>query len=431
MRAHRTAIAATAAASAAAVLLLGGALRESGSAKARSVTATRTVPLASATERQVRALQSRVRARPGDAQALAQLALAYEQRARETADPAYLAKADGVVRRSLRRAPQNATATLAAASLALSRHEFRRALALGRRARRLAPEAAEPYAIVGDALVELGRHDEAFRVFDAMAREEPGVAAYARVAYGRELLGNRRGAVEAMRLAVDAATGSGEPAAWANVELGKLQFGAGRLQPAARRYRAALRAFPGYPFALDALAAVEAARGRLSHAERLSRRAVAAVPLPQFARTLGDVLTAVGRLRAARDAYALVSAVERLLRANGVRGDLEIAQSYVDRGVRLRHALELARRAHAGQPSLEADDVLAWALARNGRCVEALRFSQRSLRLGTRDAAKFFHRGMIERCLGRHAAARAWFRRSLALNPYFSPIWTPVARKLS
>ena len=50
--------------------------------------------------------------------------------------------------------------------------------------------------------------------------------------------------------------------------------------------------------------------------------------------------------------------------------------------------------------------MLAWALARNGRCAEALPYSQAALRLGTQDALKFFHRGMIERCLG-HARRRA------------------------
>ena len=75
------------------------------------------------------------------------------------------------------------------------------------------------------------------------------------------------------------------------------------------------------------------------------------------------------------------------------------------------------------------DDVLAWALARNGRCGEALAHSKRSLRLGTRDAAFFFHRGMIERCLGRPAAARSWFTRALDLNPHFSVLWSPTARR--
>ena len=80
---------------------------------------------------------------------------------------------------------------------------------------------------------------------------------------------------------------------------------------------------------------------------------------------------------------------------------------------------------------MQADDVLSWALARTGRCGEALRHSKRALRLGTLDAPTFFHRGYIERCLGRHAEARRWFRRALDTNPHFSLLWAPLARKAS
>jgi regulator of sirC expression with transglutaminase-like and TPR domain len=75
--------------------------------------------------------------------------------------------------------------------------------------------------------------------------------------------------------------------------------------------------------------------------------------------------------------------------------------------------------------------VLAWALARTGHCDEALGYSRRALRLGTQDALKFFHRGMIERCLGHQTASRNWLRRALALNPRFSILWAPVARRLA
>jgi len=73
--------------------------------------------------------------------------------------------------------------------------------------------------------------------------------------------------------------------------------------------------------------------------------------------------------------------------------------------------------------------VLAWALARNGRCGEALHYSRLALRLGTRDAAKLFHRAYIERCLGRDP--RPWARRAAALNPRFSVIWTSTLRRLA
>ena len=50
-------------------------------------------------------------------------------------------------------------------------------------------------------------------------------------------------------------------------------------------------------------------------------------------------------------------------------------------------------------------------------------------RLGTKDALKDFHHGWIEACLGNRAEAAIWYRRALALNPTFSILWAPVARK--
>jgi Flp pilus assembly protein TadD len=89
----------------------------------------------------------------------------------------------------------------------------------------------------------------------------------------------------------------------------------------------------------------------------------------------------------------------------------------------------LARKGYADRPSVFGDDVLAWALARNGECGQALAYSNRSLRLGTQDAVKFFHRGWIAACLGDRADAGRWYRRALALNPRFSILWAPVAQK--
>ncbi|HWH54112.1 MAG TPA: tetratricopeptide repeat protein [Gaiellaceae bacterium] len=365
---------------------------------------------------------------PRDASSWARLGLSYEQKARETADPSYYTKAEGALRRALRLDRHDLAATTGFGSLALSRHRFREALGYGRRAQRLAPSSAAPYAVVGDALVELGRYDEAFRAFDTLARLKPGLTAYARVAYGRELVGDTTGAIQAMRLAAETAAGR-EPAAWTHWQLGKLYWSVGRSTEAASEYRAALTVLPGYVYALDALAQVEAGRGRVTRAISLERRAVDRVPLPQFVSVLGDLYRRAGRPRDARRQDGLVTVIERLLAANGVRTDLETALYRADRGIRPEETVALARLARRDRPSIDGDDALAWALFRGGRCDDALTYSQRSLRLGTRDALKFFHRGMIERCLGRRAAARAWFRRALALNPGFSVRWAAVARK--
>jgi tetratricopeptide (TPR) repeat protein len=283
--------------------------------------------------------------------------------------------------------------------------------------------------VIGDSLVELGRYDEAFRAFDTMAQLRPSLAAYARVSYARELLGRPQDAIAAMRLAVEAAANQPEATAWARVQLGKLYWSTGQLGPAAREYRSALAAFPGYAYAFDALAQVEAARGHTRRAIGLETRAVDAIPLPQFVGLLGDLYGAHGQRAQARRQYALIGVIQRLLVANGVRTDLETALFDVDHGIRLRHAVALARAARADRPSIDGDDVLAWALARNGRCGEAAAYSRRALRLGTQDALKLFHRGMIERCLGNRPAGDAFLRRALTLNPHFSVLWSPVARR--
>jgi tetratricopeptide (TPR) repeat protein len=361
-----------------------------------------------------------------DARALGTIGLEFQDRARATGDPSWYAKSDEALHGALRLAPRDLVATLGLGSLALSRHRFGEALVLGRRALALSPSTAAGYGVVGDALVELGRYDEAFRSFDELARRKPGLAAYARVSYARELRGDWSGALGAMRLAATAAIGRAEPTAWTHTQIGKLYWSRGRLATAAHEYEMALRALPGYANALDALAQVEAARGHLRGAIALERHAADRIPLPQYVALLGDLQRAAGDEQGARRSYALIGAIERLLHANGVRTDLETALFDADHG---RGSLALARRAQQARPSIDGDDVLAWTLERSGRCSEALRYSQRALRLGTRDALKEFHRGMILRCLGDAAGARTWFRRALALNPHFSVTWVPVARR--
>jgi tetratricopeptide (TPR) repeat protein len=197
---------------------------------------------------------------------------------------------------------------------------------------------------------------------------------------------------------------------------------------AATEYRAALRSRPGYVPAIDGLAQVAAVRDRYARAIVLEQRAAETMPLPQYVGALGDLFRRVGDRRSARRQYTLIHAIERLLHANGVKTDLETALFDVDHSIRLRSALVRARAAYYDRPSIDGDDVLGWALMRNGRCQEALRFSKQALRLGTQDAAKFFHLGMIERCLGNRAQAKRWFTRAVNLNPHFSLIWSPLAR---
>ena len=258
---------------------------------------------------------------------------------------------------------------------------------------------------------------------------ESDLSSYARASYARELTGDVPGAITAMRMALDAAAGDREGYAWTSVQLGKLYWMRGDGRTAARLYNGALEIFPGYVYALDALVPVEAAHGRLRRAIALERRAIDAIPLPQFVGQLGDLYARTGQTRLAREQQATVRVIQRLLGVNGVKVDLETAIYRADHSIDPAGTIALARKARALRPSIVGDDTFGWALARGGHCAEALSWSKRALRLGTHDSLFDFHRGTIEQCLGNHTSARTWLERALALNPNFSVRFAPVARR--
>ena len=99
-----------------------------------------------------------------------------------------------------------------------------------------------------------------------------------------------------------------------------------------------------------------------------SRRPSTGSALPQYVAQLGDLYRVTGKEKLARREYALIGVIDRLLNANGVKTDLEIALFDVDHGIDPPHALALARIAHRDRPSIDGDDALAWALAHTGHC---------------------------------------------------------------
>jgi len=283
--------------------------------------------------------------------------------------------------------------------------------------------------VIGDALLELGRYREAFAAFDRMVAVKPTLASYARIAYARELTGDRVGGLSAMRLALDAAGGSPEPTAWTHVELAKLELGSGRVERAARHVQAALTIFPGYVLALEQRARVLAARGKLAAAAATAERAATAVPLPQLVALHSELLDRQGRRTEARRQRTVVTAIDKLLETNGLSVDLESAVYRADHGIAPKQTVRLAERARADRPSIHGDDALGWALARAGRCDEAVPWLDRALRLGTRDALLFFHRGYAAGCAGDLVGMRRWYRQALRLNPEFSIRWAPIATR--
>ena len=82
--------------------------------------------------------------------------------------------------------------------------------------------------MIADAQIELGRYGAAERSIQRLVDAKPGLAAYSRASYYRELSGDTAGAIEAMRLAASAG-GAPENVAYVQVLLGDLELQRGRV----------------------------------------------------------------------------------------------------------------------------------------------------------------------------------------------------------
>ena len=331
----------------------------------------------------VRDARVAVEAAPDSASARAALAGAYLVRARETGDASLYAGADRAVSAALRRDPRNVSALVGAATLAGLRHDFRGQLRHGLEAQRVAPELASPLTVVADAQLELGRYEAAARTAQQLVDMKPGLPAYARVSYYRELTGDPAGAVRAMRLAASAG-GSAQSSAYVRALLGDLELACGRVAAARSAYLDALRDVRSYPQALTGLARVEAANGNLEAAARLLRRSTRRLPLTTSLTLLGEVELAAGHRSAAARHLEAAREMHAADIAGGGLPDAEAVLFEANHGSPAK-AVELGRSVFRRAPSIRSADALGWAYTRAGRPERGLEWARRALRTGSKD----------------------------------------------
>jgi tetratricopeptide (TPR) repeat protein len=377
-------------------------------------------PAPSDTGRRIAALQALAAAQPDSGRVQTALGLAYLQQARETGDPSHYPRAEAALGRAVALEPGDVDALLGLGTLALARHQFALALDYGERARALNPYKAAVYGVIGDALVELGRYDEARVAVQTMVDTRPDLASYSRVSYLRELYGDLPGAIAAMQAAVEAGAPGTEAAAWTRVQLANLLLTTGRVEAAEREYRRAGAEYPDYIHARAGLARVQAARGDLATAIATYETITRELPLPEFAIALADLHHVSGNAEAAARADALVAVMDRLQQENGVVTDVEIALFAADRGEAPAETVERARHALDSRPGIHAWDAYAWALFQAGALDEAHAAIEQALRLGSRDGLIRYHAARIALALGHEDEARGHLRLAVRETPHFS-----------
>ena len=366
---------------------------------------------------------------PHDVDAQRELGLALAQRVRETADPSLYAPAMAAFEAALAVEPDDALALVGVAGVQLGKHEFAAALDTADKAIARSPMLVAAHAARVDALVELGRYDEADAAAGEMLGLDLDMTTLARASYLAELHGQLPTALAAMRRAADAPGLAPENTAYVQALLGNLLVYSEDPDAARTAYEAALALVPNHAPSLAGQGRLAVGAGRLSEAIARFERAAAIVPLPEYVIALGDAQMAAGDESAAARSYDLAGAEIQLFKAAGVVVDVDLAVFEADHGDPAA-ALRSAMAAYDTAPTIRAADTVAWALHRLGRDDEATPYVAEALRLGSIDPILRYHAGAIEAALGDGKAARRDLELALQLDPGFSAVGAAEARRL-
>lgn len=391
--------------------------------------ATIAAPAASKAAADIVRLQTAVEANPGDEPSQRDLGFALLQRVRETADPRLYAPAAAAFDAARASAPDDALVLVGIGGLQLGKHEFADALVTGTRAAAMSPSLAAAHAVVVDALVELGRYDEAKAAASEMLGLSTDQSTLARVSYLAELHGDLPAALSAMRMAARSPGLAPENTAYIDALLGNLLVYSGDPAAAAEAYAAALRLVPLHAPSLAGEGRLAVGTGKLDEAIGFFQRASNIVPLPEYVIALGDAQAAAGRPDDATRSFKLAKAEIQLFRASGVTVDLDLALFEADHGDPAK-ALDFATTAYKATPTVRAADALAWALHHAGRDLEAKKHSDEALRLGSLDPLLRYHAGVIAAALGDAATARRDLEMALSADPGFSATGVVEARRI-
>ena len=378
-----------------------------------------------------RFLEERIKRDAADITALNRLAAIYLQRLRETGRLAQLEPAERVARQSLGAVPGEANpAGLAAqARVEFESHRFAAACDNARQLCRVAPDRADGFLILGDALLELGDLSGAQAAWQEMAqRLDKNSGDHLELETRLARLDWLRGDVDAAHnryahaLALARAADPPRPEAivWCLVQRGRLAFGRGDWDAAEQDYTDAQKLMTNQYAIIEHLAELRAAQGRYPEASTLYHQVIEQTGRPEFMQALGDVAVLAGNAAEGQEWHdqALRVYLESV-HAGKTWFIHHLVGFYCDAEPDPAASLQWARRDLETRQSIFAYDALAWALYQNADWNGARAAAQKALALGTRDAHLIYHAAMIFSRSGDLARGDMLLRQVREINPHY------------
>jgi tetratricopeptide (TPR) repeat protein len=372
------------------------------------------------TKAKVAELNKKLEKNPNDTKARLQIAMIYLSEARITGEhpyyyPAVLRILDGILYLD----PNNFEATTFKASVKMSQHQFAEAKVLAEKAQKINPANAYVYGVLVDANVELGNYEEAVKMSDKMQQLKPSLESYSRASYLREIYGDFKGSIEAMKLAVQAGLPGSEPFCWSKNTLGQLYQTTGKMQEAGQQYDDILVVRPSYAFAERGQAQVLKEAKQYDKALAILEKAVKVMPEFSFHEEMADIYALQGDKEKAAKKYEEVAEMLDQDAKSGHAVDLELCKLYTKTGqydLALKHGLiEYKNR----PKNIDVNHALAWVYFNQKDYKKAQEHVMMALKTGSQNPELLQEAAKIELALGNNTEGNRLIAQAKKANPKF------------
>ena len=321
--------------------------------------------------------------------------------------------------------PNNFDALVYKSLIYMSQHHFADGLAVAHQAQQINPYNAYIYGLLVDGNVEMGKYDSAVTYADKMVSIRPDLTSYSRVSYLREIFGDYKGAIDAMKMAAAAGGQGDEYTEWTRSQLAGLYEKTGDYKTAEALYNQSLSMRPGYPYALVGLAHVAVAENDYNKAITYYVKADSIVTDNTVKEEMSDVYRRMGQTKKAdeilndvvdglnKDAQA--SAKDATL---GHYSDRELAYDYLklnDKDKALEHAMmEWNRR----PDNIDVNETVAWVLYNRGEYAKALPYLKTALKTNSKNPVLLSRAALIYFKAGNKELAKSTLAETSQTNPY-------------
>ena len=375
-------------------------------------------------QKQFADLMKVVRTNPDDTKSRISLASLYIQEARITGDYMYY---DVAAMKYVDEVLENDSLHFEALSfkslIYLSQHHFAEGLALAEKTRAANPHNAFIHGILVDGHVELGNYTAAVEEAEKMISIRPDIRSYSRVSYLREIHGDYPGAIEAMKLAVDAGFPGDEATEWARVHLGYLYEIVGDLKNAEMHYLIALQKRPGYAYATAGLGRIALSSKEYNKAIAYYLQADSLMNDYSLKEELAQAHHLSGQKHKADSIMKwLISAMNQDAESGqddesiGHYADRELAYAYLKTGnydKALQHAIAEYNRRPA---NIDVNETLAWVYYMKGDYNKAVPYMETAMKTNSKNPSLLCRAGLIYAKTSNKAKAKSLLAESMAAN---------------